>query len=75
MRARLELPFSDKPTHCARILNTWIASSLKRFLCGHPGKLLTNICQLLLRTCILPTTRCIVDATEIFIDMPANPSA
>ena len=22
-----------------------------------------------------PTTRCIVDATEIFIDMPANPSA
>ena len=22
-----------------------------------------------------PTTRCIIDATEIFIDIPANPSA
>ena len=64
----------SQPT-VSRIVNTWVTFMYYKFKEVWPSR---ETIDEYMPTCfrgMYPTTRCIVDATEIFIDMPANPSA
>ena len=83
-RLRLSLKEQDlsyrfqisQPT-VSRIFNTWISFIFFKFK-EVPLWPTREVIDTFMPTCfksMYPTTKCIVDATEIFIEMPANPSA
>lgn len=74
-----DLPYQfqiSQPT-VSRIFNTWISFIYFKFK-EVPLWPTREAIDQFMPTCfrsMYPTTRCIIDATEIFIEMPANPSA
>ena len=73
----LAVRFELSQSHVSRIITTWVNAMYHRFkkvdIWSTREQALTNLPEKVREFC--PTLRCIIDATEIYIEQPKNPEA
>ena len=77
LKQDLAVPFELPRSHVSRIITTWTNAMNHRFkeidIWPSREQALANLSEKVKEFC--PTLRCIIDATEIYIEQPKNPEA